>query len=236
VVLLLSTTSAVYAQAPVAAQATSGAVSAPEEYRIGPGDELSITFPNQSELNHDGIVGPDGRFPIPLLGNVLIAGETPSQTAAMITAQLQQQGIANNAVPNITFHKIGTSVYVGGQVHQPGVVQLASGMDALQAVIAAGGFTDEAKAGRIAVIRRSPDNKPAVTYVDLKAYTKGKDKASIALLSPRDVIFVPRKAISEVDLWIDQYINKTLPFNRGVDFNYGYYPVQNATPATAVTK
>ena len=195
------------------------------EYTIGPGDELSVTFPNNAELNHDGPVGPDGRFPIPLLGNMLLAGDTPTQAASMITNALRDGGIVANALPSVTIRRYGTSVFVGGQVKTPGVIQLAAGMDAFQAIIAAGGLTDSARTGRIAIIRRTPDNRSRVIYYSLKPFTKGESNASIAMLEPRDVIFVPRTKIAEVDMWVDNYINKTLPFSRGFSYSYGNYPV-----------
>lgn len=209
---------------PPTAQALSP-VTQMSEYTLGPGDELSVTFPNNAELNHDGPVGPDGRFPIPLLGNMLLAGDTPTQAAAVITNALRDGGIVANALPSVTIHRYGTSVFVGGQVKTPGVIQLAAGMDVFQAIIAAGGLTDSARTGRIAIIRRTPDNHSKVIYYSVKPFTKGESNASVAMLEPRDVIFVPRTKIAEVDMWVDNYINKTLPFSRGFSYSYGNYPV-----------
>jgi protein involved in polysaccharide export with SLBB domain len=196
-----------------------------DEYRIGPGDELSVTFPNNAELNHDGVVGPDGRFTLPLLGNLALSGNSVNQAAAMISNALHDAGIVANAYPNLTVRRYGTNVYVGGQVKAPGVVQLAPGMDALQAIIAAGGLTDSAKTGQVAIIRRTADNHSRVIYINVKSYTNGKANGSIAMLEPRDIIFVPRSKIAEVDMWIDNYINKTVPFSRGFNYSYGNYPV-----------
>ena len=210
---------------------TSGvAASTPaQEYRIGPGDELSVSFPNNAELNHDGPVGPDGRFALPLLGNIVLAGDSLNQASTTISEALRSAGIVENANTSVTVRRYGTNVYVGGQVKLPGVIQLASGMDALQAIIAAGGLTDSAKTGQIAIIRRDADGHPHVMYVDIKAYSHGKAGSTIAVLEPRDIIFVPRSKIAEVDLWIDTYINKTIPFSRGINYSYGNYPVTTVT-------
>ncbi|MEZ2345493.1 polysaccharide biosynthesis/export family protein [Terriglobus sp. RCC_193] len=196
-----------------------------EEYRLAPGDELSINFPNNAELNHVGPVGPDGRVPIPLLGNVLLAGDTSTQAASVIANALRDAGIAANAVPDITIVRYGTTVYVGGQVKSPGAIQLASGMDVLQAIIAAGGMMDTARTGQVAIIRRTSDNHANVFYVSVKDYTKGRPNAAIATLEPRDVVFVPRSKITEVDMWVDEYINKTIPFSRSLGYSFGNYPV-----------
>lgn len=215
-------------QAQVDTAATAQPQASPaslSEYVIGPGDELSVTFPNNGELNHDGPVGPDGRFPIPFLGNVPLAGDTITQAASFLSNALRDGGIVAHANPNITIRRYGTSVFVGGQVRTPGVVPLAAGMDVFQAIIAAGGLTDSARTGRVAIIRRTPDNRSRIIFYSVKPFTKGIANASIAMLEPRDVIFVPRSKIAEVDMWVDNYINKTLPFNRGFSYNYGNYPV-----------
>ncbi len=143
----------------------------------------------------------------------------------MITNALRDGGIVANAIPSITIRRYGTNVYVGGQVKVPGVIQLAAGMDALQAIIAAGGLTDAARTGQVAIIRRTADNHSRVLYINVKGYTHGRQDANIAMLEPRDVVFVPRKKIAEVDMWIDDYINKTIPFSRGINYSYGNYPV-----------
>ena len=226
-VVAVAQTSGTSAQTAVPAPGQSVATPAAptEEYRIGPGDELSVTFPNNAELNHDGPVGPDGRFALPLLGNLPLAGDSLNRAAFVISEALRSAGIVEDARTNVTVRRYGNNVYVGGQVKIPGVVLLASGMDAMQAIIAAGGMTDSAKTGQVAVIRRDAEGHPHVTYVNVKAYSHGKAGATIAVLEPRDIVFVPRSRIAEVDLWIDNYINKTIPFSRGINYSYGNYPV-----------
>ncbi len=213
-------------QGPV--QSTAGVASgyaAPmQEYRIGPGDELSVTFPYNAELNHDGQVGPDGRFSLPLLGSLPLAGDTLTQATSLITNALRDGGIVENAYPSVTVQRYGTAVYVGGEVKTPGMVQLSAGMDALQAVMVAGGLLDTAKTGHVAIIRHTADLQPKITYFDLHGYTRGSASAKVAMLEPRDVIFVPKSKIAEVDLWIDEYLNKTVPFSKGINYTFGNYP------------
>jgi protein involved in polysaccharide export with SLBB domain len=222
------------AQAPLQmAETNINSASPVADYRIGAGDELSVTFPYNAELNHDGPVGPDGRFSLPLIGSIALAGDTVTQATDIIRNALRDAGIVENAYPSVTVRRYGTNVYVGGEVHTPGVVQLAAGMDALQAVIVAGGLLESAKTGQIAIIRHDAENRPHITYVDLHGYTRGKANAKVATLEPRDVVFVPKSKIAEVDTWIDDYINKTLPFSRGLNYTYANYP---ATAAVVTAK
>lgn len=202
----------------------SSAATAPQEYRLGPGDDLSVTFPYNAELNHDGLIGPDGRFALPVLGSLDLSGDTTAEAAAAITSALRTAGIVENAYTSLSIRRYGTNVYVGGQVHLPGVVALAAGMDPLQAILAAGGLTDQAKTGQVAILRRTPDNHARLITVDVKRYIRGQQTEAV-LLQPRDIVFVPRSRIAEFDLWIDNYINKALPFSRGLNYSYGNYPV-----------
>ena len=192
------------------------------EYRLGPGDELSITFPFNAELNHDGPIGPDGRFTMPLVGSLPLAGDTVSEATLTIATALRQEGIVADARPSLTIRRYAASVYVGGEVRQPGVFQLSVGMDPFQAVIVAGGLLDTAKSKRIAIIRRGNDGHVSLTYVDLHAYARG-GVTGLPLLEPRDVVFIPKSSIAEADNWVEQYLNKLLPFGKSFNYNLGNY-------------
>ena len=190
------------------------------EYRIGAGDDLSVTFPYNAELNHDGPVGPDGRFTMPLLGNLPVAGKTIDETTAMLTLALRRQGIVENAFPSVTIRTYGATVFVGGEVRLPGAVKMVSSMDPLQAVIVAGGLLDSAKSKQVVVIHRNDDGTIVQRYADLRAYAHHGVPAGPAL-QPQDIVFVPRSSIAEADLWVDQHINKLLPFSRSLNYSLG---------------
>lgn len=189
-------------------------------YRIAPGDELAISFPYNAELDHAGPVGPDGRIAIPLVGNVPVGGRTIDEVAALISADLRRQGVVEDARPTVAVRQYGGVVYVGGEVRQPGPVKLTATMDPTQAVIGAGGLLDTARTRKVVVIHRNADGTIAQRQVDLKAYTKNGIATGIDLQS-QDIVFVPRSSIAEANLWIDQHINKLLPFSRSLNYNLG---------------
>jgi protein involved in polysaccharide export with SLBB domain len=82
-------------------------------YRISPGDELSVTYPYNPELNLTGPVGPDGRFVVPMVGNLPVAGQTLDDVAADISARLRSGGIVADARPVVSIRTYGAVVYVG---------------------------------------------------------------------------------------------------------------------------
>jgi protein involved in polysaccharide export with SLBB domain len=177
------------------------------EYRLGPGDEISVTFPLNPELNHDGPIGPDGRFTMTLVGSLYLAGDTVAEATLAIATSLRENRIVSDARPSLTIRHYS----------------------AFQAIIAAGGLLDTAKTRKIAIIRRLPDGRASISYLDLRAYVRG-DAIGHIPLEARDVVFVPKSSIAEADKWVDQYLNKLLPFGKSLNYNLGNYGTTAVVP------
>ena len=162
-------------------------------------------------------MGPDGRFVVPFVGNLAVAGRTLDEVAAEISQRLRSGGIVADARPVVAIKTYSSVIYVGGEVHNPGQVKLAQAGDPLQAVISAGGMLDTARLRKVVVIHRAADGSVAKRVVDLRAYAHDGHSPGI-VLQAGDIVFVPRNRISEVDLWIDQFINRFVPFSRGFSY------------------
>jgi protein involved in polysaccharide export with SLBB domain len=198
------------------------AASAPaDEYRLGPGDQLAITYPYTPELNYEGTIGPDGRLTVPLIDPLPVAGLTVTEVAQMLSQALRGARIVADARPSVAVRTYGAAVYVGGEVRTPGAVRLTGPMDVMRAVIMAGGALETAHSKRVVVIRRTPDGTPSLRYVDLRAYVKNGGVGQSEMLQPEDVVFVPRSSVAEANLWIEQHINRMLPFSRSLNYNVG---------------
>ncbi len=218
--------------AQTAAQAASGPVlgldgmlqpsgsAADDAYRIGAGDELSVSYPYNPELNLAGPVGPDGRFVVPFVGNMAVAGRTLDEVAAEISQRLRSGGIVADARPVVAIKTYSSVIYVGGEVHTPGPVRLALAGDPLQAVISAGGMLDTARLRKVVVIHRAGDGSISKRVVDLRAYAHDGHNPGI-VLQASDIVFVPRSSIAEADLWVDQYLNKLIPFSKSMNYSLG---------------
>ena len=199
---------------------TSGAYAA---YRLAPGDDISVTFRDNPELNAAGPIGPDGRFTIPDIDSVSLADQTPDEAARHIALALREARIVADARPSVQVRQYAATVYVGGEVRQPGAVKLTGPLDPMQAVILAGGMLESARTNRVVVIRPAsvPGAAPETQVVDIRDYTKHGRPLALAQLQARDVIFVPRSSIAEVNLWIEQHINRVLPFSRSLNYSLG---------------
>ena len=118
----------------------------------------------------------------------------------------------------------GAKIFVGGSVAKPGAFPVDGQHGPLEAVMLAGGFMPDARMDQVVLIRRSPQDKPMLRTVDLRSFASIGNAAGDLPLVPGDIVFVPRNRISEVDLWIDQFINKFLPFNRVFQYTVNKTP------------
>ncbi|NBU28500.1 MAG: polysaccharide export protein, partial [Caulobacteraceae bacterium] len=62
------------------------------------------------------------------------------------------------------------------------------------------------------------DNHLLIRIVDVGKLLKGEPEDDFQIL-PGDLIFVPRSRISEVNLFVRQYLNGVLPFNFGFSYD-----------------
>lgn len=177
------------------------------EYRIQPGDDLDIKFYYTPELDSLSAVRPDGRISLPLLGDVMAAGRTPNELTQSLIAQYSSE----LKTPEITVFVrtfAAQQVFVDGEVKSPGVTPLATDTTALQAIFSSGGFTDRAREEQVVLIRRRPDKEPLVVMLNMKNVLNGNDLEQDVALLPSDIIYVPKKPIIFVNIWVDQYIRQ----------------------------
>ena len=189
-------------------------------YRIGPGDELAVRFLLNPDLNTSVRVGPDGRGVFPLVSGQGVAGMTPEQAGNALT-RAYGSVLRNPQVETLISTYGASEIYVSGEVREPGVKPLKGQISVAQAVVAAGGFQETARTGKVVVLRQRPgDPRLLMRTVDVRAAMKGGDSGDFPIL-PGDLIFVPRSAIAEVNLFIRQYVTGALPFSFNYSINRG---------------
>jgi len=101
--------------------------------------------------------------------------------------------------------------YVGGEVRKPGFVALHEGMTSLRAIFESGGFLDTAKVDHVLHVRWDDGGKYSARVLDLKHVLETGDMTSDVLLTPNDVVFVPKTAIANADLAVRQYLIDLIP-------------------------
>jgi protein involved in polysaccharide export with SLBB domain len=192
------------------------------EFTFMPGDELDVEFIFNSELNGRAIVAPDGHIDLPLIGSVQALNRTPEELAN----DLQMRYATELLRPDLTVipKQYGSHIVcVGGEVQRPGFFKLEYQMGILEGILKAGGFLNTARMDEVVLIRRNSQNKPMLKIVNARQIIEGKvdreghDLSNVPL-QRLDVVYVPKSSVAEVNLWINEYIHRMLPFSR--NFNY----------------
>ncbi len=179
-------------------------------YRMYPGDVLDVAVPSAPELARTVTVQPDGRIALPMIPAAMAADRSVPELNASLT-QLYASQLRRPDV-EVTVKTAGPlKVFVGGEVDKPGVYDMPGDIDALQAVVMAGGFKTSAKRGQVVVIRRGPGGQPMMRTADLRTAIYNPRRSDAVPLRRFDVIYVPRSTIAEVDLFVQQYLRDTLP-------------------------
>jgi polysaccharide biosynthesis/export protein len=192
-----------------------------QEYRIQPGDDLEIKFLHNPELNERVIVNPDGNVNLQLVQRVeafqLTVKEFNQKLVNLYSKELRRPELTV-IIKGFAGHRI----FVGGEGNQPQAIQLSGQMDALQAILQAGGYKISGRMDSVVVIRRGNDNKPQGTLLNLAAFMNGEPGATNMLLQDYDIVIIPKTRITQVNDFIENYIRKVLPFSTSASFSTFY--------------
>lgn len=154
-----------------------GQAIAPEPGGLQPGDMVEITVWQREELSGEFTVAPNGSLLHPLYQQVRVAGVPVDQVGSHIRSFLSQFE-SNPQVVVQPYYKVAIS----GAVMQPDIYDLPPGTTVSQAVIRAGGVTEQDLADDVILVRSG-----STTEVDL---TRPTSAAAQELLRSGDQIFV----------------------------------------------
>lgn len=156
------------------------------DYVIASGDLLSVRVFNQDNLSVRARVRSDGKIAVPFLGDVEVRGRTPAVVSTELAERFKHYVVSTSVTITVEEPQ-STSVSVLGEISRPGNYTVEPSSGVLQAIAAAGGFTDYASRGSIYVIRRSPAQRIRFTYGSL---VDGDSGARMFCLRPGDVVIV----------------------------------------------
>ncbi len=177
----------------------TAAVAAPavDAYRIGVDDQVQVAVWRNPELGITVPVRPDGMISVPLIGDVLAGGRTPSEVAADIqeklSAYVRDPQVAV-ILTELRSHEYLSRVRVTGAVRQPVSLPHRPGMTVLDAVLAAGGLSDFAAPDRAELHRQARDGQPGGTWrVRLDRILDRGELQTNYPVAPGDVVTVPER-------------------------------------------
>lgn len=153
-------------------------------------------------------VNPDGTIDLPLLTDrVLAAGHTVREVENTVN-RLYRSGPLKHVVVSLSLGQAKSrKVYIMGEVNSPGAYDITQPITALHALARAGGQrSDTADLTSVILISKDVYGKPIGRRLDLKRILDVGDMSSAIMVKPYDVLYVPRTYISDVRLFMDQYL------------------------------
>ncbi|MFC1736041.1 polysaccharide biosynthesis/export family protein [Candidatus Hydrogenedentota bacterium] len=96
-------------------------------------------------------------------------------------------------------------VFVLGEVRSPGAYRIDSHASVASAVAAAGSYTDAASLKNVVLIRNE-EGKRKYAKLNLKSALKSYRPEMDPVVVDRDVIYVPKSTIAEIDTLVQQYV------------------------------
>ena len=164
-------------------------LQAPTEYLIGAGDVLQILTWKEADFSGSFLVRYDGRITMALVGDILVAGRTPTQVGTQLEEAISR--FVELARVTVAIEQPNSAqFFILGKVASQGAFPYTRPIRVAQALAIAGGFQEFAKLNQIFVIREVDGR---LIYFPFN-YDDFRDKRKLGgnmVLQPGDTIVVP---------------------------------------------
>jgi protein involved in polysaccharide export with SLBB domain len=166
---------------------TVATLSAPSGYVLSANDQVGVEVFGEDDLRTYGRLNGEGNLSVPLLGSIHLAGMTLSQAASKLTELYGHDYLVNPKV-NVTLVGYAKRRFTMlGQINRPGSYEMPDGspqgIDLLEAIAMAGGYTRIAAPEKVSVRRGNQ-----VLRVDAKRQARGNRDAFT--VQPGDTVTV----------------------------------------------
>jgi polysaccharide export outer membrane protein len=147
-------------------------VSAPAGYILSANDQIAVEVFGEDDLRTAARLNAEGNVSVPLLGSIHLAGLTLTQAATRLTDLYGRDYLVNPRVNVMLVGYARRRFTVLGQVSRPGSYDLPDGapggIDILEAIAMAGGYTRIAAPERINVRRKKSNGADEIIRVNAK--------------------------------------------------------------------
>jgi polysaccharide export outer membrane protein len=157
------------------------------DYRLVAGDKLRVEVYKDPQVSQSLQIRPDGKITLPLIGDVVAAGRTPTALRDAITAALKEY-ITNPVVTVIVVETEPQTASVMGEVARPGLIPIKGRLTVIEALAIAGGFKDFANTKNITIRRPT---STGVQIIKFNYKDAVKDQSKPVYLQPGDIVIVP---------------------------------------------
>ena len=192
-------------------------------YVLEPPDEVEIHCARVPEIDKQRQrIRPDGKISFEALGEIDVAGKTPTQVAAILEGKVAGLYTLPGDKPievRVAAYQ-SKCYYVLGQVMMPGR-KLYTGRDTVLSAIAEAGLNPMAWRDRIQIVRPSSDpnsGPPKIFEINYGKIVMRGDLSKNVLLEEGDIVWVPPTVLAYVTLRLEEVIT---PIARA--FSGAYY-------------
>jgi polysaccharide biosynthesis/export protein len=203
-----------------------------DSYILQPPDEVTVISSKVPELQgttssigHTQTIRPDGKISFETMGDILVAGKTPHEVAAIIAEKMTQyyKFTTDNPI-DVRVRNRSKYYYICGEVHNAGA-QIYTGRETTLSAVAKGVINLAAWEECIQIIRPSkdPEGKSKIFELNLKDVVEQGRMKGVVLLEEGDIIYVPPTILSTVGRTIGEI---TQPIFQGA----GAINVMSGTP------
>lgn len=159
------------------------AVSVPSGYVLTANDQVAVEVFGEDDLRTTGRLNSEGNLSLPLLGSIKLSGLTLTQAASKLTELYGRDYLVNPKVNLILLGYAKRRFTVLGQVNRPGSFEMPEsspgGIDILEAIAIAGGYTRIAAPERISIRRHSDSGGDQIIKVDGKRVARGSGSVRV---------------------------------------------------------
>lgn len=180
----------------------SSNLATPQNYRLGPGDEVIIDIWGASQSTIQQIISPDGNIMVQDLGPVYLNGKTVQEADEYIKKVFSQiySGLGGDNSNSSIMLSLGQNrsvlVNVMGDVENPGTYQVSSFATVFNAIYMAGGVND---LGSLRNIKLYHENEEVAT-IDMYDYIRNGKVQDDIRLNDNDVVIVsPHSLLVNID-------------------------------------
>src|SRR5437660_8769354 len=167
-------------------------VNAPSGYILSANDQVAVEVFGEEDLRTNGRLNGEGNLSVPLIGSVHLGGFTLTQVAAKLTDLYARDYLVNPRVNVMLVGYAKRRFTMLGQINRPGSYEMPDGspegIDLMEAIAIAGGYTRIAAPERVSVRRHSNSGRDEIIRVDAKRLARG-DRGNFTVL-PGDTITV----------------------------------------------
>jgi len=188
-----------------------------DDYILQPPDVVTIMSSRVPELARSGsmstvgmtqVIRPDGVISLESVGEIMVAGKTPRQVAAIIAEKLSElyKFTGDNPV-DVRVTNQSKFYYMLGQVQRPGA-QIFTGRETTLSAVTKAIPNVRAWEEAIQVIRPSlaADGEPKIFELNFKKMVEHGDMSKNVLLQEGDIIYVPPTILGSIGLTLEEIL------------------------------